>query len=86
MLPTFQRAASESPISLASVSALLAGTSACIMRNDSRALPAQLANFGPSNSKQPLTEPHILTNMPHAHNSMPSICVGDGDSWRLHRS
>ena len=27
-----------------------------------------------------------LDETPHAHNSMSSICVGDGDSWRLHRS
>jgi hypothetical protein len=61
--PTFQRAASESPCHW----------TACRHRspehrhvseksNGSQAFPAQLANFGLSESKQPLTEPHVVTN------------------------
>ena len=76
--------------SLDTVSALLAGTSACIKRrqqqSSSKLLRSPLANFGIASLKQPLTEPHAFDETPHAHNSMSSICVGDGDSWRLHRS
>ena len=54
--------------SLASVSALLAGTSACIKRkrhqSSPKLLPTQLANFGITSLKQPLTEPHTLTKCP----------------------
>lgn len=54
--------------SLASVSALLAGTSACIKRkrqqSSPKLLPSTLANFGITSLKQPLTEPHTLTKCP----------------------
>jgi hypothetical protein len=61
--PTFQRAASESPCHWT-------GCRHCSPEyrhvseksNGSQAFPAQLANFGLSESKQPLTEPHVLTN------------------------
>jgi hypothetical protein len=54
--------------SLASVSALLAGTSAFIKRkrqqSSPKLLPSLLANFGLTSLKQPLTEPHTLTKCP----------------------
>ena len=79
--------------SLASVSALLAGTSACIKRkrqqSSPKLLPSPLANFGIASLKQPLTEPHTLTKRPMLTTPCPPFALGTeihGDSTEADRS
>ena len=79
--------------SLDSVSALLAGTSACIKRrrqqSSPKLLPSPLANFGITSLKQPLTEPHTLTKRPMLTTPCPPFALGTeihGDSTEADHS
>ena len=83
----------EEAANVANVSALFAGTSACIKRKRHASSPklllSALANFGIASSKQPLTPPHILTKRPMLTTPCPPFALGTeihGDSTEADHS